>query len=126
MARKRVRRLRQVTAGVLSWWAIAPHSLGQTAAERGCVEVPIRFRHGDLLVTAHTDGLKPLTFKLDSGFGITTIKPELAEKLGLERAGRLVIDGIAGEESAATYRGANFDFGGEAFRPRRVAALPSE
>jgi len=90
------------------------------------VEVPIKLHQGDLLVETRVNASDVLTFKLDTGFGITTISPNLADSLHLERAGGLTIDGIAGEERAGTFRGAEFSFEGMTFRPRRVAALPSE
>src|SRR5215471_6741161 len=90
------------------------------------VEMPLKISQGDLLVSVRMNGSRLLTFKLDTGFGLTTIKPVLAESLHLERAGALTIDGIAGEERATTFRNAELDFGGLIFRPRRVAALPSE
>src|SRR5437899_11554794 len=43
------------------------------------VEVPIKMRQGDLLVETRVNGSKPLWFKLDTGFGVTTLHPDLAE-----------------------------------------------
>ena len=83
-------------------------------------------RQGDLLIEARVNGSQPLAFKLDTGFGITTINPKRVEFLNLKHAGRMAILGIAGEEQADTYNGAAFDFGGMVYEPRRVAALPSE
>ena len=90
------------------------------------IEIPVRLQQGDLLVAVRVNDSAPKTFKLDTGFGITTISPNLADSLHLDRVGGLTIDGIAGEERADTYRGAIFNFEGMNFRPRRVAALPSE
>src|SRR5258708_7598379 len=98
----------------------------QTNERPAVVDLPIIMRHGDLLVETRVNGSKPLTFKLDTGFGITTINPDLVSSLGLERAGHMTILGIAGEEQADAYRGASFDFGGKAYEPRRLASLPSE
>lgn len=90
------------------------------------VEVPIEILRGTLFVTGQVNDSKLLRFKVDTGFGITTIHPQVAEELGLERAGRMTIVGIAGDEEAATYSGAKFKFGDATYAPRRVAALPSE
>lgn len=68
----------------------------------------------------------PLSFLLDTGYGINMIHPDLIEPLKLRRAGRITIVGIAGEEEAGTYSGAVFDFGGIVYSPRRMASLPSE
>jgi hypothetical protein len=67
-----------------------------------------------------------LIFKLDSGFGITTIHPRLVGPLKLEPLGHTTIIGIAGDEEAQTYRGAVFDFGGMTYECRRAAVLPSD
>jgi hypothetical protein len=89
-------------------------------------EVPLKTRSGDLLVETRINGSEPLLFKLDSGFGITTIHPNRVESLHLERVGYMTIIGIAGEEQADTYGKAVFDFGGATYTPRRIASLPSE
>ena len=39
--------------------------------------IPLELRHGTALVRAHANGSQTLTFKLDTGFGVTTIHPEL-------------------------------------------------
>lgn len=90
------------------------------------VRVPIEFRHDSLFVSARVNGSEPLSFKLDTGFGITTIHPGLVESLHLARGRSMTIVGIAGREQAETYSGAVFDFGGAIYSPRRVASIPSE
>ncbi len=98
----------------------------QTNHPAGVTQVPIELRRGDLLVRSRVNGSAPLTFKLDTGFGINTLHPSLVESLKLQRAGRLKIIGIAGDEQAATYSGAVFNFGSMIYSPRRVAVLPSD
>src|SRR5262245_23703725 len=88
--------------------------------------IPIEFRQDSLFVPARVNGSKPLSFKLDTGFGVTTIHPDLVETLQLRRARSMTIIGIAGREQADTYEGAVFDFTGATYSPRRVAAIPSE
>lgn len=78
------------------------------------------------MVSAKINGSKPLSFLLDTGYGINTIHPDLVEFLKLKRVGRITISGIAGEEEAGTYGGAVFDFVGVSYSPRRIASLPSE
>ena len=90
------------------------------------VTVPVRVRHGDLLVETRINGSEPLEFKLDTGFGVSIINPKRAESLHLEQVGHMGIIGIAGEEQAETFKGAVFDFNGKTYEPRRIAALPSE
>ena len=89
-------------------------------------EVPLKARNGDLLVETRINGSEPLLFKLDTGFGITTIHPNRIESLNLEHVGHMTIIGIAGEEEADTYAKAVFDFDGAAYSPRRIASLPSD
>lgn len=98
----------------------------QTNQPAPLAEVPIKLRNGDLLVETRVNGSEPLLFKLDTGFGITTIHPNRVESLNLERVGHMTIVGIAGEERADTYAKAAFDFGGASYAPRRIASLPSE
>jgi hypothetical protein len=89
-------------------------------------KIPLKDRNGDLLVETSINGSGPLLFKLDSGFGVTTIHPSRVESLNLERVGQMTIIGIAGEEQADTFAKAAFDFGGATYTPRRIASLPSE
>jgi len=124
--RSNCKNLLNLAAAFLSSGAAVTPAPGQTSAPPAAVAVPIKLHQGDLLVEARVNGSDFLTFKLDTGFGITTISPNRADSLHLQRAGGLTIDGIAGEERADTFRGAEFSFEGMTFRPRRVAALPSE
>jgi predicted aspartyl protease len=98
----------------------------QTNPPTALAEVPLKSRNGDLLVETRINGSEPLLFKLDTGFGITTINPNRVESLHLERVGQMTIVGIAGEEQADTYANAVFDFGGATYSPRRIASLPSD
>ncbi len=100
--------------------------VAQTNRSAPLAEVPLKARNGDLLVETRINGSEPLLFKLDSGFGITTIHPNRVESLSLELVGQMTIVGIAGEEQADTYSEAVFDFGGATYAPRRIASLPSE
>ena len=75
---------------------------------------------------ARVNGTNLLSFKLDTGFGVTTIHPDLVDPLQLKRVGSITIVGIAGEEKADTYEGPKFDFGGSIYAPRRVTVIPSE
>src|SRR5438477_13055755 len=110
--RRSPKRLPLQAAGVISCCGVLAPALAQTNLVSQFIEVPIRVRHGDLLVETRINGSQPLTFKLDTGFGITTINPDLVESLNLKRVGQMTILGIAGEEKAGTYSGAAFDFGG--------------
>jgi len=88
--------------------------------------IPLEFRHGAALIRVRVNGSQPLTFKLDTGFGVTTIHPKLVETLSLKRAGTLTITGIAGKEKADWLSGATFEFGEFTYAPRRVAMIPSD
>jgi hypothetical protein len=98
----------------------------QTNNSPTTVTLPVKLRQGGLMAEATINGSEPLAFKLDTGFGITVIHPDLVEKLNLRQSGHLTISGIAGDEQADMFAGAVFDFHGMTFSPRRIAALPSE
>lgn len=119
-------RIFRLAAGTVLWWAALLPVFAQTNTPPSSVEIPLLERHGVLMVEAKVNGSKPLAFKLDTGFGVTTIHPDLIESLGLARTGHTTILGIAGEEQADTYGGAVFDFGGMTYSPKRLAVLPSE
>lgn len=115
----------RLATGLLICCALMPSAKAQTNSSKS-VTIPIRMRHGDLLVKTRVNGSGPMEFKLDSGFGISVINPNKVESLKLEPLGHMSIIGIAGEERAATYKGAVFEFGGKTYEPRSIAALPSE
>ncbi len=120
------KQMKPLATGMLCCCAAFPQALGQTNPPPGSVQLTISLRQGALLLKARVNGSDPLAFKLDTGFGITTVHPSLVESLELRRAGHITITGIAGDEQADTYAGAVFDFCGMTYEPRRVAALPSE
>jgi hypothetical protein len=111
--------------GIISSFTLVP-GFAQTNQPIALAEVPLKSGSGDLLVETRINGSEPLLFKLDTGFGVTTIHPNRVESLSLERAGHMTIIGIAGEEQADTYAKAAFDFGGATYSPRRIASLRSE
>src|SRR6266404_7302051 len=119
-------RIFRLAAGGISCCAASLPVLAETNTLPASVEIPLMMRQGVLMVEAKVNGSKPLAFKLDTGFGVTTIHPDLIESLRLERTGHTTILGIAGEEQADTYGGAVFDFDGMTYSPRRLAVLPSE
>lgn len=88
--------------------------------------IPIQFVRERVMLPIQVNGSKPLSFMLDTGYGISIIHPDLVGPLGLKRVGNITIVGIAGREEAGTYGGAVFDFGKASYAPRRVASLPSE
>lgn len=88
------------------------------------VVVPFEMRRGHLMLPARVNGSDPVPFMLDTGYGMTMLRPGLAEELSLPRRGRISIVGIAGEEPAGVFESPIFDFGGATWRARRVAAFP--
>jgi predicted aspartyl protease len=113
-------------AGVISCCGVLTPGPAQTNLASASAEFPVKVHHGDLLIQTRVNGSQPLSFKLDTGFGITTINPDKVESLNLKRVGQMTIEGIAGEEKADTDSGATFEFGAMTYQPRRIAALPSE
>ncbi len=87
------------------------------------ITIPINTARDRVMVPLTLNGSNGLAFKLDTGFSMTMIHPDLAAPLGLRRAGEITIIGIAGEERAPTYEGAVIDLAGVKYEPRRVAAL---
>lgn len=116
-----------LTAAQLSWGNPGPESNpAPSDSEKTNVAIPFKFRRGHIMIPARVNGSAPLSFVLDTGYGITMLNPDNAETLQLRRVGQMTIDGIAGEETAAVFAGATFDFAGAIYAPPRVAALPSD
>src|SRR4051812_15661907 len=69
------------------------------------VIIPLKFSHGRMLLSAKINEIGPLTFLLDSACTIPTLHPKLMDRLKIEPSGHVLINGIAGEERAPTYRG---------------------
>ena len=90
------------------------------------VVLPFELRRGHVMVPARAtnETSVALSLLLDTGYSMTMLHPEHVASLGLKRAGRITIVGIAGEEPAAVLEGPVFDFSGATWRPRRVAAFP--
>src|SRR4051812_31410146 len=88
------------------------------AAQEQPRSIPFQVQRGHVMVPASLNGTNSVSLMLDTGYGITMIHPDLAEQLGLRRVGKISIVGIAGEEDAAQYEGANFDFAGVVYSPR--------
>ena len=110
--------MRLLITAVTCAWGIAGH-----AAE---VTLPFEEKRGHVLVRSLMNGSNTVSLMLDTGYDVSTIRPELAEQLGLRRVGRITLVGIAGEERADMMEGVTFDFAGATYKPRRVAALPSD
>src|SRR5258705_12416746 len=104
-------------------------SLAQSGpdATNSVAVLPLETRRGHIYIRPLLKGAEaPVTMMLDTGFTITTLRPELAETLPLRRSGHTTIMGISGKEEAPIYDGVVFTFGTLSYSPRRVAALPSD
>jgi hypothetical protein len=99
-------------------------STAASAAGTNPVVIPFQMRRGHIMVSARVNGSEPQWFMLDTGYGVTMLRPGQPDALGLRRVGRVTIIGIAGEEEAGTFDGPTFDFSGATWKPRRVAAFP--
>ena len=97
-----------------------------SGAESLVATLPVKTLHNRIVLTAKINDSGPHTFLLDSACTIPTIHPKLMDELKLEPSGRVRISGIAGMERAPTYRNVVFTFGDAAYKPRRVASIPSE
>jgi predicted aspartyl protease len=87
--------------------------------------VAIENRRGHVMVPVRAD-TNTFSFLLDTGYGVTMLRADHAQTLGLRRAGRITIVGIAGEEPADMFEAPTFQIGGLEWKTRRVAALPLE
>src|SRR6185295_19393586 len=104
-------------------------SLAQSGpdATNSVAVLPLETRRGHIYIRPLLKGAEgPVTMMLDTGFTITTRRPDLAETLPLIRSGHTTITGISGKEEAPVYDGVVFMFGGLSYSPRRVATLPSD
>jgi hypothetical protein len=95
-------------------------------AESDSVSFPIRLSNGRALFPARVNNEGTNYFLVDSAYTISTLHPDLADRLSLQPSGRVTIGGIAGDEQCPTYRGVSFDLEGFVYEPRRVASVPSE
>ncbi|HUS34062.1 MAG TPA: aspartyl protease family protein [Verrucomicrobiae bacterium] len=107
---------------ILAMWA-APSFAQQTNSAP--ITVKARMAHNRFVLPAKINETS-LSFLLDSACTIPTLHPEVVEELKLESSGSVRIAGIAGEESAPTYRGIVIDMGEAKYSPRRIASIPSE
>jgi len=87
------------------------------------VSLPFEFVNGRILVPIRVNGSDPMALMLDTGYSINMLSGEVADKLGLKRAGQITIVGIAGEEKADVFEGVTYNLPGATYSPRRVAAL---
>lgn len=110
-----------------AWFVAAVLLLLQSGGRAGTNSstVPIDYRRGHFMAPVRV-GTNTFSFLLDTGYGVTMLRADHAQALQLKRAGRVTIVGIAGEEEADTFEGPMFQIGAMEWRPRRVAALPTE
>ena len=111
-------------AFILAWGATA-FAQPNDGASTNRVTVPFTINRGHVVVRAALNDT-PISAMVDTGYEMTMVHPDLAEKLGLSKGGRMTIVGIAGEEPADVFSGATFSFEGLSYAPRRVAAIRTE
>jgi Aspartyl protease len=91
------------------------------------VTIPFEMRRGHVMVPTTLHATNRLSLLLDTGYGMTMLRPDHVAAAELKRNGRgVTIVGIAGEERAEVFEGPRFDFDGLFWTPRRVAAFPAE
>jgi len=110
----------------LGFWLLMGCSAVCTArGQTNSTTVPIENRRGHIMVPVRI-GTNTFSFLLDTGYGVTMLRADHAQALGLRRAGRITIVGIAGEEPADMFEAPTFQIGSTEWKTRRVAALPLE
>ena len=109
-----------------TWLAGAAESAPASDGATNPVVLNFEIRRGHVMVPARFSetNTTPLSLLLDTGYSMTMLHRDYVAALGLKRAGRITIVGIAGEEPADVFEGPAFDFSGAAWKPRRVAAFP--
>lgn len=105
---------------------MATHPTAAADATNTAWTVPIELKRERVMVPLTINGSQPLSFLLDTGYGINMIHPDLIVPLKLRRVGSLDIIGIAGREEAGTYDGAKLKLGEVTYAPKRIASLPSD
>ncbi len=119
--------LRTCLASALAMLALGGTSRSASPETNAVVaSLPFEIRRGHVMIQAQLNDTDAQSFMLDTGYGVTLLPPGQAEALSLRRAGRITIVGIAGEEQAGMFEGPEFDFGGLRWKPRRVAAFPTD
>lgn len=121
-------------------WIMAAAFIGAPAAfpatNTNSVTIPFKFERGHVMLGARLTGelaeqgasaeAQIISLMVDTGYGLTMLHPELVDQLGLRKRGKVTIVGIGGEEDADMFDGAALEFDSLRYRPRRVAALPSD
>ena len=119
--------LRTCLASALAVLALGGTSRSASPETNGiAASLPFEIRRGHVMIQAQLNDTDAQSFMLDTGYGVTLLPPGQADALSLRRAGRITIVGIAGEEQAGLFEGPEFDFGGLRWKPRRVAAFPTD
>src|SRR6185503_7779270 len=89
------------------------------------ITLPFSMSRGNVVVKTTLNEM-PISAMVDTGYDMTMVHPDVAEKLGLSKRREMTIVGIAGEEPADVFEGAKFAFGEMTYDPRRVAAIRAE
>ncbi len=119
--------LRTGLASALAVLALGGTSRSASPETNGiAASLPFEIRRGHVMIQSQLNDTAAQSFMLDTGYGVTLLPPGQADALSLRRAGRITIVGIAGEEQAGMFDGPEFDFGGLRWKPRRVAAFPTD
>jgi predicted aspartyl protease len=112
-----------MTRAVVALLLLVVTPMARAAESNVIATVPLTFIRGQAMVSAQINSNGPYALLLDTGFSMTTLKPDVAEKLQLNRVGEITVQGIAGEERASTYEGAVFQIGAARYEPRRLGAM---
>jgi predicted aspartyl protease len=106
--------------------ALSARAAEPSDATTNSAVLPFQLKRGHVMVPARLNGTNTLSLLLDTGYEMTMLHPDYVQASALRRTGRISIVGIAGEEPAGVFEGPAFDFGGAVWKPRRIAAFPTD
>src|SRR5262245_12541610 len=98
------------TAVIGSWLARAAENAPDSNGATNPVVMNFEVRRGHVMVPGRFSetNTAPLSLMLDTGYSMTMLHRDHVTALGLKRAGRITIVGIAGEEPADVFEGPAF------------------
>ncbi len=99
-------------------------AMGQSPSPSSQHSVSFENVLGMTYVHASVNGSRPLTMVLDSGSGVTVLKPKIGAELNLKASGSAQATGPGGNATLQMVRGATVRFAGETLTQQTISVLP--